>query len=387
MTPAGTLFDARCGPIIGRRAMPRYVLALLALVSLFAAACGDSGEAPPPTPTPTVPATAAVTSPAPASVAPAEGLTTVEIVRKLRPSVVRVQTETATLDVFGQVVPQQGVGSGFILDEQGHIATNYHVVQGPGGRQFAQRISVLLPGEEQPVVAEVVGADPPTDLAVLRIDPDGRTLTPVELGSAEQVDVGADVVAIGYALGLEGDPTVTRGVLSARGRVIQEDRYSIPDAIQTDAGINPGNSGGPLVDAAGRVIGINTAIVRGAQNVGFAISIDLARPIFQQLITSGRVSRAYLGIGVVTITPTLARNLDLPVDHGVGIVRLQPDGPAARAGLRENDIIVQLDDRPVNNDGELLQFLAERKPGDVVTATFYRNGTERTVEVTLGEQP
>ncbi|HXF50813.1 MAG TPA: trypsin-like peptidase domain-containing protein [Dehalococcoidia bacterium] len=367
--------------------MNHRLLVPLVLLALFAPACGERTETPAPSPTVTSSAATPTVAVAPSSVASGGGLSTVEIVRKLRPSVVRVQTETATLDVFGQVVPQQGVGSGFILDEQGHIATNYHVVQGPGGRQFAQRISVLLPGEEQPVDARVVGADPPTDLAVLKIDPDGRTLTPVELGSAEATEVGADVVAIGYALGLEGDPTVTRGVLSARGRVIQEDRYSIPDAIQTDAGINPGNSGGPLVDAAGRVIGINTAIVRGAQNVGFAISIDLAKPIFEQLIANGRVSRAYLGIGVVTITPTLARNLDLPVDHGVGIVRIQPEGPAASAGLRENDIIVRLDDRPVNNDGELLQFLAERKPGDVVTVTFYRNGTERTVQVTLGEQP
>lgn len=367
--------------------MIRPVVGLLLFAVLSTAACRERAETPPatPTPAPTAPATAAAS--APPVVAPAEGFTTVEIVRKLRPSVVRVQTETATLDVFGQVVPQQGVGSGFILDERGHIATNYHVVQGPGGRRFAQRISVLLPGEEEPIDADVVGADPPTDLAVLRIDPGGRRLVPVELGSADALEVGADVVAIGYALGLEGDPTVTRGVLSARGRVIQEDRYSIPDAIQTDAGINPGNSGGPLVDALGRVVGINTAIVRGAQNVGFAISIDLAKPIFEQLIANGRVSRAYLGVGVVTITPTLARNLDLPVDHGVGIVRIQPDGPAANAGLRENDIIVRLDNEPVDNDGELLQFLAQRKPGDVVSVTFYRNGTERTVEVTLGEQP
>lgn len=366
--------------------MVRRIVPLLLFASLSVAACSERSEAPAATPTsaPTPTATAVA---APLSVAPAEGLTTVEIVRKLRPSVVRVQTETATLDVFGQLVPQQGVGSGFILDEAGHVATNYHVVQGPGGRGVAQRIAVLLPGEEQPVDARVVGADPPTDLAVLRIDPGGRRLTPVELGSAEALEVGADVVAIGYALGLEGDPTVTRGVLSARGRVIQEDRYSIPDAIQTDASINPGNSGGPLVDAWGRVVGINTAIVRGAQNVGFAISIDLAKPIFEQLIANGRVSRAYLGVGVVTITPTLARNLDLPVDRGVGIVRIQPDGPAAKAGLRVNDIIVRLDDQPVNNDGDLLQFLAQRKPGDVVSATFYRNGAERTVEVTLGAQP
>jgi S1-C subfamily serine protease len=233
--------------------------------------------------------------------------------------------------------------------------------------------------------ASVVGADPATDLAVIDIDLDG--LTPADLGDVSTLSVGAEVVAMGFALGLEGDPTVTRGVISAKGRTIQEDTISINGAIQTDAGINPGNSGGPLVDDNGRVIGINTAIISGAQSIGFAISIDLAKPIIQELLANGRVDRGFLGVQFTDITPSLASNLDLPSDVGVGLVDVQPGSPAADGGLQRNDIIIRLADTDIRNSGDLVEALRRYREGEEVLVHFYRDGEEEEALVILGARP
>jgi serine protease Do len=296
--------------------------------------------------------------------------------------VVRILTEGATLDIFGRAVPSQGVGTGLILDEEGHIVTNYHVLL--VGNGLGSRISVTL-DDQRTFTAQVVGTDPPTDLAVLQIDAGG--LTPATLGNATGLPVGADVVAIGQALDLEGDPTVTRGVVSAKGRVIREDPYTINDAIQTDASINPGNSGGPLVNSYGEVVGINTAIIQGAQNIGFAISIDLVKPIVEELIEEGTVSRGFLGVNIVDITPSLASNFDLPADYGVGITGVQRGGPADRAGLRLEDIIVRLADKEIDNNGDLLQALTTHRAGETVTVEYYRGDDLGEADVTLGESP
>jgi len=192
---------------------------------------------------------------------------------------------------------------------------------------------------------------------------------------------------IGFALGLEGAPTVTRGVLSAKGRTIEEEQYTIPDAIQTDAGINPGNSGGPLVNADGEIIGINTAIIRGAQNIGFAISVGLVQPIVRELIESGRIERAFLGVGTVDVTAGIADSFNLPVDDGVAITAVGEGTPAAEAGLRENDVIVRVAGERVRNGGELLVVLAGYRAGDTVEVEYYRGNDLRTAEVTLAERP
>ncbi len=310
------------------------------------------------------------------------GLTTVQIAQKLAPSIVRVQTEGATLDIFGETVPGGGVGTGLIFDKEGHIVTNNHVIM--VGNRLADRITVTL-SDQRTVRARLIGRDEPTDLAVLKIDlPD---LTPAAFGDSNGVQVGEDVVAIGYALDLKGAPTVTRGVVSATGRTINEQPYTINDAIQTDASINPGNSGGPLVDARGDVIGINTAIIRGAQSIGFSISSNLVVPTVRELIEKGKIERAYLGVGTVDVTDSVAQNFDLPVDKGVAITVVAGGSPADRIGLQQNDVIVKMDGREVDNTGQLLAILANHRAGDKISVEFYRGNERKTAEITLGTRP
>ena len=313
-----------------------------------------------------------------------EGLSTVEIVDKLAPSIVRVQTEGAQLDIFGRVTPGGGVGTGVIIDTAGHIVTNNHVVTVGTGNRPAERITVTL-SDQRTASATIVGRDQAVDLAVLKIE--AENLVPASLGDAEGLRVGQDVVAIGFALDLKGGPTVTRGVLSAKGRTIDEQPYTINDAIQTDAGINPGNSGGPLVDAHGEVIGINTAIVQGAQSIGFSISVALVRPAVQDLIDHGKIDRAYLGVGTVDVTASIAKNFQLPVDKGIAVTAVGRGTPAEAAGLRQNDVIVRIDGQDVTNNGSLLAVLAKRRAGDTVPVEFYRGSDRRTLDVKLDSRP
>lgn len=355
------------------------------LCAALLAACAGGEEQTAITPQPEISPTTVAERPSPTAEPTAraeEPLTTVEIVRRLRPSVVRVLTEGATLDIFGRAIPSQGIGTGVIIDEEGHIVTNDHVLR--VGDHLGSRITVTL-DDQRTFTAGVVGSDPPTDIGVLRIEADD--LTPAVLDSAADLPVGADVVAIGQALGLEGEPTVTRGVVSAKGRVIREDPYTINDAIQTDASINPGNSGGPLVDSYGEVVGINTAIIQGAQNIGFAISIDLVKPIVEELIKEGRVPRGFLGVNTVDITPSLASNFDLPVDYGVGITSVQRGGPADQARLRPEDIIIELAGDEIRNNGDLLQALTTHRAGETVAVKYYRGDELREAEMTLSERP
>ncbi|HLB27075.1 MAG TPA: trypsin-like peptidase domain-containing protein [Dehalococcoidia bacterium] len=360
--------------------MPRIILAglsaLVLSVSLLLVSCNDSGAG-----TPTSTAT-----PGPSATAterPDGGAqqTAVDVVKDLGPSVVHILSEAATLDVFGQVSPTKGVGTGFVLDQEGHIVTNNHVVTIDGG-QPAQKITVTLSDGRQ-FQARIAGRDAPTDLAVLQIDADG--LTPVELGSSADLQVGESVVAIGNALDLAGGPTVTQGVVSAKGRLIQESDVTIPDAIQTDASINPGNSGGPLVNMRGQVVGITTAVIRGqAEGIGLAISIDSAEPIVQELIDLGRVDRGFLGVSIVEITPSLAESFGLAVDHGIGLQTVDPGGPADDAGLRQGDIIVKLAGDEIKNSGDLFKVLTENRAGETVQVEFFRGSSRQSAEITLG---
>ncbi len=361
---------------------PFAVLSLLAAAVLAACGGGNNNSSPDGTTTPEETRTSSgETTPFP-SLEPGDALTTVEIVRKLRPSVVLVSTQGRGQNVFGEIVPSEGTGTGVIIDEEGHIITNDHVVRS-GSTEVADTITVTLSdGRELP--ATVVGTDRQTDLAVIKIEATG--LKPAELGDASALPVGSDVVAIGYALGLEGDPTVTRGVISALGRTIQEQTVSINDAIQTDASINPGNSGGPLVDAQGRVIGINTAIIQGSQSIGFSISIDLAKPIVQEIITEGQVTRGFVGIDFNDLDPDAADALNLPSADGVVIVEIVADSPAEGAGLQANDVIVAIGGTRVTNSGDLVAALRIHQPGDEVTIRYYRDGVEETVDVTLVER-
>ncbi len=368
----------------------RAAIVSLVVATLIVAACSGSSKS-----SSTTTATAADATAAPASttapvtaVVPAirtePGLTTPQIVAKLAPSIVRVQTDSATLDIFGRSVPSTGVGTGVIVDTDGHIITNNHVVTAGTGNTVADRITVTL-NDQRTFRATVIGRDQPTDMAVIKID--ASDLTPAEFADPNSLQVGQDVVAIGYALDLKGGPTVTRGVLSAKGRTIDESPYTINDALQTDAGINPGNSGGPLVNADGQVIGINTAIIQGAQQIGFSISVGLVQSELSTLIQSGEISRAYLGVGTVEVTDAVAQNFNLPVDKGLAVTAVGQGTPAEAAGLQANDVIVKIDGEEVDNNGQLLTVLAKHKAGDVVSIDFYRGNELRTVSVTLAAHP
>lgn len=357
---------------------------LILLTALVVAACGggsggSSGTAV--APSPTAPASPSPTAPPTETSEDGGGLYAPDVVNRLRPSVVRVLSEAATLDMFGQVTPTRGVGTGFIIDEEGRIITNNHVIT-TDGDQPAERITITLSDGRQ-FRARIVGRDTPNDLAVLQIDADN--LTPVELGSSDALLVGDDVLAIGNALDLPGGPTVTKGVVSAKGRLIQQDGITIPDVIQTDASINPGNSGGPLVNRHGEVVGITTAVIRGqAEGIGLVISIDSARPIVEELIREGQVDRGFLGVTILEITPSLAVSFDLGVDHGIGLRDVQAEEPADEAGLEPGDVIVEIAGREISNSGDLFRALAEHRAGETVTVKFYRGDDLKTTEVTLG---
>jgi S1-C subfamily serine protease len=364
--------------------LPGILSGIFVVVALVAVACGGEAAEPTQTVSPTATVVASPSASPAASITPSgerTPLATAEIVSLLRPSVVHILIEGTTFSVFGQPLPTEGVGTGFIIDEEGHIVTNNHVVFIDGERP-AQEITVTLSDGRQ-FRASLVGGDRPTDLAVLKIDADD--LTPARLGDTAQLQVGDDVVAIGHALDLAGGPTVTRGVVSAKERLIQEDPYMIPGAIQTDAPINPGNSGGPLVNMYGEVVGITTQVIRGtAEGIGFAISIDTAKPIAGELIDKGQVERGYLGINLINITPSIAKEFDLAVDSGVGVGSVQAGSPADRAGLEGGDIIVRAADEDINNSGDLLKVLTEYRAGDTVIIEYYRDGDLQEAKVTLG---
>lgn len=308
-----------------------------------------------------------------------ETLTTVEVVKRLRPSVVHVATEVVTLGFFNQPIPARGVGTGIILDPQGHILTNEHVIRG------ARRI-VVTTSDGQSYPAEVVGTDFSTDLAVLKIDAEG--LTPAPLGDSDALQVGEDVVAIGHALDLPGGPTVSKGVVSALGRSIETDtQTTIVDLIQTDASINPGNSGGPLVNLRGEVVGINTAIIEVGRGIGFAININDAKAVARQLIEKGFVERGFMGITPLNVTPGMASRFGLAVGRGILVVRVIPGTAADKAGLQQGDVIVRMGGQDIANTGELSKFLMEHPPGEKVEVVFYRGERRMAVEVTLGERP
>ncbi|MBI3953081.1 MAG: trypsin-like peptidase domain-containing protein, partial [Chloroflexi bacterium] len=296
-------------------------------------------------------------------------------------AVVAVLVESTGLDFFLQPVPQQGAGSGGIISADGLIVTNNHVVEG------ARKITVVLPPPDgRTFPAQLVGRDPVTDLAVIKIA--GSDLPTVKLGRSAEMRVGDWVVAIGNALGLEGGPTVTVGVVSALGRSIRSGRGSdLHDLIQTDAAINPGNSGGPLVNLRGEVIGINTAILANAQGLGFAIGIDSVTPIMTQLIARGRIARAWMGVSIVTVTPALAAENGLTTNAGVFVAGIVRSSPAERAGLRPGDVIVALEGQQIVAARALTDFLLRKSPGDTVKLDAFRGPARISLSVTLGETP
>lgn len=320
----------------------------------------------------------------------------IEIYQRVSPAVVNITSTTIQLDFFFRPFPVPGSGSGFLIDSQGNIVTNYHVVSG------ARSIEVTL-SDRSRHPAKLIGRDRLTDLAVIQIT-DRNDLPYVRLGNSDALQVGQKVLAIGNPFGFQG--TLTTGIISALGRNIQdEDGRVLEDLIQTDAAINPGNSGGPLLNSRGEVIGVNTAIFGPGANVGigFAIPVGLVRESLADLLHEGRIRRGFLGVvGGWEVTPTLARFLNLPVSQGLLVYRVTPGGPADQAGIRGGrqlvflgneqiviggDVIVNLDGTPIRDSQELSQYVLKKRPGDVVRVTLYRGQQRMTLDVTLDERP
>jgi len=268
--------------------------------------------------------------------------------------------------------PQKSLGSGFIINGDGYIITNNHVIE------EADEIQVLVDGKQK-YDAKIVGSDPKTDLAVIKIS--GTNLPSISLGDSEKMRVGDWVMAVGNPFGL--DHTVTAGIISAKGRVIGAGPYD--DFIQTDASINPGNSGGPLFNLQGEVIGVNTAIVAAGQGIGFAIPINMAKDLIPQLISKGKVTRAWLGVGIQDITPELAKSFNLPDEKGALISNVFPNSPAEKGGLKSGDVIRSYDGKPIAESHELPTLVAREPVGKVVSMTALRDGKQVTLQVTLGE--
>ena len=352
------------------------------------------------------------TSPAPTAAAQVsdddEGLSVREIYSRAAPGVVQITStdntvqDTPSLFPFDpeQVPSQQALGSGFVIDKAGHIVTNYHVIEG------ADQIEVSFSNQDT-LRATLVGSDPSTDIAVLRVETSSRSLTPLAFGNSGLVRVGDPVVAIGNPFGLAR--TTTAGIVSAvqERTITAPNGYPIDHVIQTDAQINSGNSGGPLLNARAEVIGVNSQIApaqgsSGNVGIGFAVPSNTVEEVVAQLVATGRVDRAYLGIGGSTVTEELARDFRLPVDAGVLVEVVGEGTAAARAGLKPGtrstvvagegytlggDLIVAIAGKRVASLEELRDVLADHKPGETVKLQIYRGDSRQTLDVTLGRQP
>jgi S1-C subfamily serine protease len=345
--------------------------------------------------------------------APANGkaLTAEQVYRRDAPGVVQI-TATSTsvtkvpadpfniLPTTPHVDKSESLGSGFVIDKAGHIVTNYHVIQG------AQKVQVSFSGQDQ-MPATVVGKDPSTDVAVLKIDAHARALTPLQLGNSDAVTVGDPVYAIGNPFGFTR--TLTTGVVSAVQRqIFAPNSLPIDNAIQTDASINHGNSGGPLIDALGRVIGVTSQIStgttgqQGSIGIGFAIPINAVRNVAAQIITTGKALHAFLGLSAAPVTPRIAKLFNLPTSSGLLVQEVQPGTGAAKAGIKPGttpvvvqgesyqvggDIIVAVDGAPLATYEQLRDAVARHKPGDKMHLQLYRNGVKKSVTVKLGQRP
>jgi len=357
---------------------------LLGLTILAGVACSDSptiAPAPDDQGSSQGQPTAAPTSQQPAqnTSAPNGELTTAELVKKAEGAIVRIETNG-------------GVGTGFVVAQDGYILTNNHVIENSTGR-LATSIRVTL-SDGEVVPATVVGADARADLALLKIEKTG--LTTLEFAELDDVEIGQDVVAIGYALDLqrgEGPSfSVTRGIVSQKNRAIAETSANILGAVQTDAAINHGNSGGPLLNMFGEVVGVNTALAPDpttggtASGIGFAVGSDTAKAVYEQLKANGSVNRGFLGIGPFTsLRPAVAKEEGIPEDEGGLLVEgVTATGPAGAAGLRPGDIITRLGGYDIDSEADLAIALINEQAGKTVALEFYRDGEKQSIDVTLG---
>ena len=308
------------------------------------------------------------------------------VAEKVGPSVVSIITQTRSNSMYG-TSSGAAAGTGIIVSKDGYVMTNNHVLES------ATDVSIVDSTGELYEDVELIGRDPLNDIAFLKINSD-KEFTPAAIGNSSTIRTGQQVVAIGNALGQYSN-TVTSGIISGTGRPITAttsdgDTESLTDLIQTDASINPGNSGGPLVNMAGQVIGVNTAIVEDANGIGFAIPINATKGILAGVLETGKVSRAFLGVNYLTVTPDVAREFNLSVNNGAylhtstGQNPIASGSPADSAGFKAGDIITKINDEVVGAQGSLSSILGEYRPGDKITATFLRDGEENTVTFKLG---
>jgi S1-C subfamily serine protease len=322
----------------------------------------------------------------------AEEQNNIAVYKKALPSVVNITSTAVTFDFFYGAVPQQGMGSGFVIDTEGHILTNFHVVEG------ARQVEVTT-SDKKKYKAQIVGTDPVHDLAVIQIP--NKAVPQAEIGDSKSLVVGQKVYAIGNPFGLSG--TMTRGIISSI-RSLKGQRGYIDEAIQTDAAINPGNSGGPLLNARGQVIGINTMILTGgveqSAGIGFAIPISTAKAVLDDLVHLGRVRRPEIGVRTFPIGPELANQLGLPADSGLLVVEVVPGSAADKAGLRAGterayvgnypiliggDLLVAIEGQPLEDQQDLSHMMQNHRSGDTVTLTIYRGKKRMDIKVVLGE--
>ena len=297
----------------------------------------------------------------------------VTAIAKVEASVVNINTIRFERDAFLHVHPARGIGSGFIIDDRGHILTNHHITAG------SREIEVALT-DGRAFEGKLVGSDPANDLAVVKID--ARNLPVAELGKSDELRVGQSVIAIGNPFGLVGGPSVTVGVVSALNRHILAERV-YENLIQTDASINPGNSGGPLLDLTGRVVGINTAQIPGAQGIGFAIPINTAKAVLEDIVKYGRVTRPWLGVIGLDVSSEVARKFSLAVGSGILVMRIIPESPAERAELQSGDAITGIDGKRLDSMEDLQREIKTRRAGDSVSLVVVRGPEEGRVRVTL----
>jgi len=301
-----------------------------------------------------------------------------DVLEKVSKSVVNISTVRLVQGMFYQVFPVKGMGSGTIIDSEGHIITNNHVVQG------AERIAVTLWNGEV-LNGRLLGTCAIHDIAVVKID--RKDLIYAELGDSDKLRIGQRVYAIGNPFGLAGGPTVTSGVISALNRTIESRNELLENLVQTDAAINPGNSGGPLVDINGKVVAINTAIIPFAHGIGFAIPINSAKKCAHDIIARGTHVRPWLGIIGLSLSREIANYYGIPVAEGVLVTRVVNGSPADEAGIAPGDIILAMDDAPITRIEKLLSEIHKREAGEKVDLMVYRNGQKYTIEVILAKAP
>ena len=321
----------------------------------------------------------------------------IAIYEKAADGVVNITSTAIQMDFFLNAFPTQGSGSGSIIDTKGHILTNHHVVAN------AQKLEVTL-ADESKWPAKLIGSDPDSDLAVIKIDAPREKLRVIPMGDSKNLKIGQKVLAIGNPFGLER--TLTTGIISSLGRTIRSEAGTLmEDIIQTDAAINPGNSGGPLLNSEGEIIGINSAIISpsgGSVGIGFAITVNAAKRVFPELIRKGYVTYPWIGATIQSLIPEVAKYLKLKIERGAMIAEVVKGGPADKVGLKGGnqkvqvgnmvvivggDVVVKVDQQDVKTNDELIRYIREKKPGDSILLQVLRKGKYEDVKVTLGEKP